>query len=47
MFVKKQHISAKIQIFFKQIQAVYMLNYCKDKHKNSHYYIQYSFTITL
>lgn len=29
MFIKKQHISAKIQIFFKQIQGVNILSYSK------------------
>ncbi len=31
MFVKKQHILAKIQIFFKQILGVSFLNYLKKK----------------
>jgi hypothetical protein len=30
MFIKKQHILAKIQIFFKQIQGVSALSYLKN-----------------
>lgn len=29
MFIKKQHIPAKIQIFFKQIEPLYILSYLK------------------